>query len=72
MNNLKENLIFGVIVIAFTLVAFADSDSPYKHEKVREIKALSEQALLTKHQIQLYDQLRGYETSHSDGHNHFH
>jgi Spy/CpxP family protein refolding chaperone len=33
---------------------------------------LEQKALLTKHQIQLYDRLRGYATSHGGGHNHSH
>ena len=33
---------------------------------------LEQKALLTKHQIQLYDQLRGYGTSHGGGRNHSH
>ena len=33
---------------------------------------LEQKAILTKHQILLYDQLRGYETSHSGKHNHSH
>lgn len=33
---------------------------------------LEQKALLTQQQIQQYDQLRGYGTSHSGGHNHSH
>jgi len=33
---------------------------------------LDQRSLLTKHQVQLYDRLRGYGTSHSGGHNHSH
>jgi len=33
---------------------------------------LEQKALLTKHQIHQYDQLRGYGTSHGDGHDHSH
>ena len=33
---------------------------------------LEQKALLSHHQIRLYDQLRGYGAAHSDGHNHSH
>jgi len=33
---------------------------------------LEQKTLLTKHQIHLYDQLRGYGKSHNGGHNHSH
>ena len=33
---------------------------------------LEQKALLTKHQIRLYDQLRGYRTFHNGGHDHSH
>jgi Spy/CpxP family protein refolding chaperone len=33
---------------------------------------LEQKALLTQHQIQLYERLRGYGTSHSGGHKHSH
>jgi len=33
---------------------------------------LEQKALLTKHQVQLYDQLRGYGAAHGNGHSHSH
>jgi Spy/CpxP family protein refolding chaperone len=33
---------------------------------------LEQKALLTKHQVQLYDQLRGYGAAHGNGHSHPH